>query len=204
MQPTDVLQSEHRVIERVLNCLGRIAASAAATGKLDVVSALQTLDFFRTFADRCHHGKEEQHLFPMLEARGFVRERGPTGVMLHEHEEGRGHIRAMTEAVENYQSGDAQALQRFVGHAQAYVQLLREHIAKEDRCLFPLANEVLTQGDRAALMKSFDHAEHNDMGLHTHEKYLRLADELADRFGVPRAELEPNGFASCCGSHSER
>lgn len=48
----------------------------------------QLLNFFRVFADLCHHGKEEQYLFPALEAAGIPRESGPAGVMLAEHAEG--------------------------------------------------------------------------------------------------------------------
>ena len=93
MKPTEILSGEHRVIEQVLTCLERIAEQCAAEGRLDRTSAEQALEFFRNFADRCHHGKEEVHLFPALEAKGFPRDGGPTGVMLHEHDQGRAHVR---------------------------------------------------------------------------------------------------------------
>ena len=85
MKPTEILSAEHRVIEQVLNCLEKMAAQAEKTGTLDKVSATDAVNFFRTFADQCHHGKEEAHLFPAMEAKGFPRQGGPTGVMLHEH-----------------------------------------------------------------------------------------------------------------------
>src|SRR5262245_60786760 len=100
MKATDILMDEHRVIEQVLNCLEKLADRCEAGETLDNTSASEALPFFRNFADRCHHGKEEGHLFPLLEARGFSRQGGPTGVMLHEHEEGRGLLTAMARAVE--------------------------------------------------------------------------------------------------------
>src|SRR5262245_15379028 len=133
MKATDMLMDEHRVIEQVLDCLEKLADRCASGEKPDSTSALEVFDFFRNFADHCHHGKEEGHLFPLLEARGFSRERGPTGVMLHEHEEGRRLTDAIAAAVERDEPGE------FARHARAYVRLLRDHIGKEDNCLFPMA-----------------------------------------------------------------
>ena len=76
-------------------------------------------------ADRCHHGKEEAHLFPAMEARGFLRSGGPTGVMLDEHEQGRACVRGMADAIDAAAAGDAAAQRRFLDHAAGYVGLLR-------------------------------------------------------------------------------
>jgi len=181
MKPTEILSGEHRVIEQVLTCLERIAQDCASRGQLDRTSAEQALEFFRNFADRCHHGKEETYLFPAMEAKGFPRQGGPTGVMLYEHEQGRAHIRGMADAVAGAAAGEHDAASRFITHAQGYVGLLREHIEKEDHCLFAMANQTLTEEDQQTLLAAFQHVEH-DLG--THEKYLHVADELADRFGV--------------------
>jgi len=204
MKPTQILMNEHRVIAQVLNCLETIAARCLSEGKLDRVAARKALDFFRNFADRCHHGKEEQHLFPAVEARGLPREQGPTGVMLSEHERGRQHIQAMATAVEEVAAGWPEGLQRFADHAQKYVALLRQHIMKEDLCLFPMADDVLTEDDQRALMNAFETVEHDEMGLGVHEDFLDLANELADHLDVPRADVGPTGVLHCCGQHAAR
>jgi hemerythrin-like domain-containing protein len=201
MQPTEVLMSEHRVIEQVLQCLEKMAQRCSDEGRLDELPASQALDFFRTFADRCHHRKEEQHLFPMLEARGFPREHGPTGVMLHEHEQGRHHLWVLGEALKGAAAGDADAVEEFVAHARAYVQLLREHIRKEDHCLFPMAERALSESDRRALLASFTRVEDEKEHAAAHEMYLRLADDLADQFHVPRAQASGPARAGCCSHH---
>ncbi len=59
MKPTDILMSEHRVIEQVLDCLEKILEQCTSENKLDTISAKQAIEFFRGFADHCHHGKEE-------------------------------------------------------------------------------------------------------------------------------------------------
>jgi hemerythrin-like domain-containing protein len=203
MRATAVLKSEHRVIERVLTCLEAIAERAQGTEPLDVASARRALDFFQHFADRCHHGKEERCLFPLMEACGFLREGGPTGVMLHEHETGRQYLRDMAESVERAAAGDRDAVRRFAVQVRAYSRLLREHIFKEDNRLFVMADHVLSSADQEALLRSFGTMETHDMGEGTHERYLRLADELAERYHLPKRAAAGNA-AACghCGCHA--
>jgi hemerythrin-like domain-containing protein len=201
MLPTEILKDEHRVIEQVLNCLERIADDGAVERKLDGYSAQQALDFFQTFADGCHHHKEEAHLFPALEAKGFPPVGGPTAVMRTEHSEGRRHIQAMVPAVEDATQGDSEAVDTFVEHAQAYARLLREHIAKEDNCLFPMANAALSVSEREALAAAFDAVEHPEVKARDHRRCLAIADELAKRFGITRATVS-NGH-SCCDHRAE-
>ena len=203
MKATEILSGEHRIIEQVLDCLEMIASDAADRGRLDQTSAKEALDFFRNFADRCHHGKEETHLFSAMEAKGFPREGGPTGVMLYEHEQGRAHVRGMADAIVQAAAGNREAVALFATHAYGYIGLLREHIEKEDHCLFGMANRTLTEDDQQGLLAAFEHVEHEHVehehvGAGTHEKYLHLADELAERCGVARAGA---GQKRACGCH---
>ncbi len=200
MKPTEILSGEHRIIEQVLDCLEKMGQDCTVRGRLDHTSAEQAVEFFRNFADRCHHGKEETCLFPAMEAKGFPRQGGPTGVMLYEHEQGRAHVRGMADAIEGATAGESEAVSQFVTHARGYVGLLREHIEKEDHCLFTMANQTLTENDQQKLLDAFENVELEHMGLGTHEKFLSVAEELADRFGVTRAA--GNGNRTCCCHHA--
>jgi len=197
MKPTEILSNEHRVIEQVLACLGRLIDESNAAGKLDAALAGEVLDFVRNFADRCHHAKEEDLLFPAMEARGLSPDAGPTAVMRHEHDEGRGHVRAMAEARESAAAGDAAALRRFAVHGRAFIELLRAHIEKEDQILYTMANRVLTDADQRQLLTSFGQVETTKMTPGTHEKYLEVATRLAHRFGV--TAVVRSGACNCCG-----
>jgi hemerythrin-like domain-containing protein len=195
MRSTEILQSEHRVIEQVLSCLEAMADQGLKEGRLDEASTREALDFFQTFADGCHHGKEENCLFPLMEAKGFPRQGGPTGMMLFEHEEGRRHIRAMHATLSAAAAGQDRALRDFARHAHAYVDLLRQHIFKEEQRLFPMADQVFSAQDQANLVERFAHIEHHDMHEGTHEKYLRLANTLAERVRRLRLLHMPGWFA---------
>jgi hemerythrin-like domain-containing protein len=189
MQATDILMNEHRIIEQVLNCLEKILEQCTTKKKLDAESAKQVIDFFRNYADRCHHGKEETQLFPVMQANGFSGGCSPVVVMLREHELGRLYIQGMDAAIEPAAAGDSESLRLFIQHGQSYLQLLREHIHKEDICLFPAANHRLTEKDQQQLLVAFEKDEAEDIKQGTHATYLKIANELADRFGVPRATI---------------
>jgi hemerythrin-like domain-containing protein len=198
MLPTDILMNEHRVIEQVLNCLEKILEQCASENKLDAKSAKQAIEFFRGFADQCHHGKEEKQLFPMMQANGFSGGCSPVVVMLREHELGRLYIQGMAAAIEPAAAGDPESLEWFIQHGRSYLKLLREHIRKEDICLFPAANHRLTEKDQQQLLTAFKKIETEEMGQGTHEACIKIAGELADRFDVPRADVCQHGHDTEC------
>jgi len=184
MRPTKVLMDEHRNIERVLDCLERMTVMAEASGHLDGASAREALVFFRGYADRCHHGKEEDLLFPMMEKRGYPRESGPLAVMLDEHETGRTHIRAMDGAIDGAVKGETESMQSFARHARAYVLMLRDHIQKEDHCLFRMADESLSADDQQELETRFARVDDDLPAEVSPRELLLIADRLVERYGA--------------------
>lgn len=201
MRATEILKNEHRVIETVLDCLEVIVARALTEGKLEADAASQALDFLKAFADGCHHAKEEGFLFPMLERKGFQRDGGPTGVMLHEHAIGREEIAAMAQSLEEAALGRPESLRRFAAHARTYIDLLRQHIFKENQVLFPMADRALTSADQETLLAGFGGHEENSVAPGNHAKYLELADALAKRFSHPGFATTKEPLSSCGACH---
>src|SRR5512147_1720406 len=96
--PSQQLKDEHEGILLMLVILGKACAKLEKQQKVDLNHLEQMVDFFKIFADKCHHGKEEDLLFPEMEKAGIPKERGPIGVMLVEHGKGRDYVRGMNEA----------------------------------------------------------------------------------------------------------
>ena len=189
------------MIEQVLDCLAKIITEAKNRGRLDAKDATDAIQFFRTFADQCHHGKEETHLFPAMEAKGFPTEGGPTGVMRQEHERVRACSRGMSAALVAAAQADPAALERFTKAGSEYINLLRQHIDKEDHCLFSMANQAFTDEDQVELMAAFEKVETEEMGRGTHEKFLALAEALAKKYGVPARTATHAGHGTACCHH---
>lgn len=199
MNPTNILVEEHRVIEQVLSAFDKILIQAIATRKLDAAAARDALDFLHGFADRCHHAKEEAHLFPIMEARGFSGGCSPVTVVQREHELGRLYVEGMLGALDAASKGDPEALQWFTQHGQSYVRMLREHIQKEEFCLFPSANRAFREEDVRDLLEAFEKLESAEQQDGSRERYLALANQLADRFGVARASVAEGVHGCGCG-----
>jgi len=177
--PTDILKHEHQIILLVLDAAEQEVRQIQSTGKVRTEKVDKMLDFFRNFADRCHHAKEEDLLFVKMQERGIPVAGGPIAVMLHEHNEGRQRVKAVAEALPRAASGDASAIASVTDNLSAYVQLLRAHIGKEDNILYPMADRVFTPEDQQALAAEFDRVEAEEMGAGVHERYHQLAHELA-------------------------
>ncbi len=186
MKATDILMSEHRIIEKVLTILETAASRLKAGENVRPGFFLDASEFIRGFADGCHHKKEEGVLFKSLENYGLSPEQGPIAVMLHEHEMGRQLTRGMREAAMRLEAGDASARDAVAANALGYVNLLRGHIAKEDGVLFPLSAKVIPVSQQEQVAEDFERVEHEETGEGVHEKYLGLASALESEMNPQR------------------
>jgi hemerythrin-like domain-containing protein len=175
--PTHVLKEEHALILEALDAIERKVAALEAGAAPDRAYFEKAVQFLRTFADQCHHGKEENLLFKTMVDRGFPRQAGPIAVMLHEHETGRSFIRGIAEGAAAVGT-DPGAAKRIIENGRGYVGLLRAHIDKENHILFPMADNVLSPEDQEHLGHEFERFEEEETGAGVHEAMLKLLDEL--------------------------
>jgi hemerythrin-like domain-containing protein len=175
---TATLRKEHEAILKMLEAAEEVARQLDGNIPVAPETLSGLLEFLRLFADRCHHGKEEDHLFPALELKGLPRIGGPIGVMLFEHEQGRSLIKQMGEASEAFTAGAADAGRRWAVAARSYIDLLRSHIMKENNILFMMADQMLSESEQEALSEAFERVENDKLGPGTHERLHALMDKL--------------------------
>lgn len=156
---TQRLKDEHQLILRMLALLDKNAQLTEQGSFTDYQFYLDGVDFIRNYADRFHHAKEEAVLFEALVANGMPRENSPVAAMLLEHEQGRGYVRAMEEAAAGARDGQSGREAIIAENALAYAILLREHIAKEDDILYPLAERVIPDMLRDGILAGYSAAE---------------------------------------------
>lgn len=164
---SEELRHEHESIKIALSVLDDIATKIQQSENVDVQDLKELVEFVVLFADKNHHGKEEDLYFPSLEEAGIPKDGGPIGVMLAEHEQGRSNIRAMRESVSE-QNAD---LQTFANAAFSYVALMRNHIEKENNILFMMGDRMIPGGIQTELLTKF--REHEEKVL-DEEKYNEL------------------------------
>ena len=148
---TKDLENDHIYILRLTDVMEKITKTDAPdSSDLEAVVYL-----IRNYADGFHHEKEEKILFPALEGKGFSPRQGPVAVMLSEHVQGRNFVKEMAEYTALYKKNDKLALQNVFINMKGYVDLLRNHIAKENNILFRMADRVLSEEDHKTLLDRY-------------------------------------------------
>ncbi len=178
MKATQELKNEHEGIEIMLRILEAVSGKLARDEQIPVDHLDGILEFLSVFVDKCHHGKEEEFLFPALEAAGIQRDGGPIGVMLHEHEQGRTLVSGFKAAAADYATGNKAASIGMRKHVDEYAALMTRHIAKENTVLFPMGDKMLETGKDVELFEAFEQLERERIGVGKHEAFHRLLDRL--------------------------
>ena len=148
--PLRRLVDEHVLIKRLLGLIPKVIENLEVESEEGRQLVLQTVDFIRFYADKYHHAKEEQILFGYFDENSEI-----LNAMHQEHEQARGHVRAVLEALEKR---DKDAI---VEHLSAYRELLIEHIRKEDEILYPWMDRNLSVTQVGELFSRFAEAEDN-------------------------------------------
>ena len=139
--PTESLRKDHFMIEKMMRALN-VTADLLMSGKAIPAQFLdQALDFTRNFTNVCHHGKEEDSLFPALERNGMPREGGPIARMIFEHTVTKQLAEKLEVSAKEYlQSGEREQL---VADIRAYTDHVSQHLTKENFRLFVMADRIL-------------------------------------------------------------
>jgi hemerythrin-like domain-containing protein len=175
---TQDLRIEHKAILYVLKILDRMLESGNREPEAMLRYYGELVDFLKIFADKCHHGKEENYLFTTLVEKGITNEGGPVGVMLMEHAEGRRYIAQMSLSLDSRDIGE------FAAAAVQYRDLLRRHISKENDVLFRMADQIIGEEEQAELFEKFEEHEEKVIGHGVHEKLHARIEQWAMDFGV--------------------
>lgn len=180
--PIETLMNEHRLIEKVLDSLEVFTRSSGREEAADRRTVGEFAEFIREFADRGHHGKEEEILFKALEQGGMPPGTGPVAVMKQEHEIGRGLVRrlaALAGEGDGILSEEETAELRSA--AGDFIHLLRAHIQKEDSILFPMARNMLLAEDYDRVGERFEDFQRDQVA--DRDQALRSkAEQLIRRF----------------------
>lgn len=194
MDPIDFMMNEHQKILQVLACLERLVWRADDSGRVDDVTAGEMIRFFREYADRTHHGKEEDIYFPALDGKGLSEAKTLSGDLVREHVEGRELVAAMEAVLPRAAEGDAGAVDEFARAASQFIFMLRRHIRKEDNFLFPVGDLSLNATEQAAVQRQFEEFDRKSESKIA--ELVVLADRLADAFGVSKDRLHFGESAS--------
>jgi len=164
---------EHRLIERMLSVIKDVLAKIETKHNVDPVFVDIAVDFIRVYADRTHHGKEEDILFRELNKKSLTPEdRQLMTELIEEHVFGRKTTKALVEANTRYRNGDETALADIAANLKTLTEFYPRHIEKEDKKFFPSSRTYFTEEEDQAILAKFWEFDRNMI----HEKYKSLVE----------------------------
>ncbi len=179
MKAIQVLMEEHKYILRMLKVVRGLCLQTFKTKEVYYEGFHNAIDFIRNYADKFHHGKEEDILFEVMSAElGPAIKQGPIFGMLAEHDLGRLFIKTLEEALFAAEKGNEEAKVDIIANAICYTDLLYRHIDKEDNAIFTFADEKLTQQALDEMEESFEKAKGPLKSEETERKYVALLEKL--------------------------
>ncbi|MEW6043881.1 MAG: hemerythrin domain-containing protein [Thermoproteota archaeon] len=174
---TESLRKDHELIEKVVKSMEVTLQLLTEGKKIPESILIPVVDFSKNFTDVCHHGKEEESLFPALEQAGMPKHMGPIAVMLMEHEMTRQIASRMEESAKKYiQTGSSQEL---ISDIQEYIEHMSQHLWKENNRLFVMA-EMRLQGHSEQITKNLVEVEKQKLSSlgKSREDYEKLVLDL--------------------------
>ncbi|OGX19620.1 MAG: cation-binding protein [Omnitrophica WOR_2 bacterium RBG_13_44_8b] len=174
MMPVGPLMIEHRLIERMIRIMQANLETISKEGKVDPAFVDTAVDFIRTYADRCHHGKEEDILFRDLAKKKISDEHQRImQELIEEHKMGRNNVKKLVEAKEKYIQGNKDALIDMVSNMEILVKFYPKHIEKEDKRFFISCMDYFTDDEKDAMLSEMQEFDRNMI----HEKYSKIVEK---------------------------
>jgi len=178
MQTRAPLMIEHRLIERMLSVIKGVLAEIESKHEVDPVFVDIAVDFIKVYADKTHHGKEEDILFRELNNKSMTaKDQQIMKELIEEHVFGRQTTKALIDANTRYRNGDETSLTEIAAKFQILTEFYPKHIEKEDKVFFPSTGNYFTDEEDQAMLAEFWEFDRKMI----HEKYKSLVEGFESR-----------------------
>jgi hemerythrin-like domain-containing protein len=175
MKPIGPLMWEHRLIERMVRLISSELERISDVDEANTGFVMVAVDFFRTYADRTHHGKEESILFSELAKKQLSQEHKKImNELIEEHIHGRRLVSELADAAENYTAGKAKTLKDIQSYLNELITFYPAHIEKEDKHFFYPCLEYLSKQEQDSMLQEFWEFDRKMI----HERYRRVVEEI--------------------------
>jgi hemerythrin-like domain-containing protein len=164
---------EHRLIERMITVMGKELARIKTLQEVNPFLIDTIVDFIQTYADRCHHGKEENILFRELKKKTLSADHKKImDELIEEHILGRKTTGRLVGANRDYVKGTAESLSVIMECMSLLVDFYPRHIEKEDKHFFLPVMSYFSQKEKDSMLEE---GFLFDQGL-IHEKYKEIVN----------------------------
>ena len=156
MKPRGPLMIEHRLIEKMLAVIKDQMSIMRKQNRIDPIFIDAAVDFIRIYADKTHHGKEEDILFRDLAAKKISAEdKAAMQELIEEHKFARKKVAELVQAKDDCLAGRKEALKIVLDSLTTLVEFYPEHIRREDEAFFPDTEKYFTRAEQDAMLQEF-------------------------------------------------
>ncbi|EKO1911618.1 hemerythrin domain-containing protein [Clostridium botulinum] len=182
MNSIELMVNEHKNIKRMLAVIRKYCFKVLKNQQLDYNDFYRIIDFVRNYADKHHHGKEEEYLFNRMieEIKGPTEKLVKHG-MLVEHDLGRLYMQNLEKALKALENGEEEAKIDIIANAVSYTDLLYRHIEKEDDVVYKFAERNLSKESLKKLDEDCKRIEKEAKEKGVQDKYINLIYELEEK-----------------------
>jgi hemerythrin-like domain-containing protein len=178
MKPIGPLMWEHRLIEKMVQTLKTEIGKIGEQHAINIVLIDQAVDFFRTYSDRTHHGKEEEILFRDLAKKILSPDhKRIMDELIDEHVQARKMVGNLVEAKKRYLAGSNKGPAEISDCLSGHVEFYPRHIIKEDKQFFFPCLDYFSREEQDKMLQEFWEFDRRMI----HEKYAKLVEEFLGR-----------------------
>lgn len=183
MESIRIMVEEHENIRRMLKVVRNVCYKVMTKSDYNISDFSRIMEFIRTYADKHHHGKEEDILFETMknELEKLAKSGAITGMYI-EHDMGRLYMANLEKALTRFKSGDDEARLDIIANAISYTDLLDRHIEKENTALYKFAENMLNDNSKSFIEDECKKVEDMAVEAGLQEKYLKVLDELEKKY----------------------
>lgn len=175
MKPIGPLMWEHRLIERFIEILNAEIGKIREQSAINIILIDQAVDFFRTYSDRTHHGKEEEILFRDLAKKNLSPDHERImNELVNEHIQARAMVGGLVAAKGRYIAGSNTGIVEISDCLKGLVEFYPRHIIKEDKHFFFPCLDYFTKAEQDKMLQEFWEFDRQMI----HEKYTKLVEEF--------------------------
>ena len=176
----EILMAEHENIVRFADVMKIKCCNVLEGEVVDTKLFREAIDFVRNYADKHHHGKEEQILFErMLAKLGPVAEKLVKMGMLVEHDLGRLYMTELEAALNRYDENKiTENKLDILTNMTGYIDLIKRHAGKENAVVFSFADRSLTDEDKAYVDQKTKEFEEDKEKSEKRDYYMTWLDKL--------------------------
>lgn len=179
VMPIGPLMTEHRLIERMIELMKKEVERIKKVKGVNSEFIEKAVDFIRTYADRLHHGKEENILFRDLKAKKIEEQHRKTmEELIEEHRWGRETVQELVKANERFKEGDEKAIETITRCLQDLIHFYPQHIEKEDKHFFIPVMNYLDHSEQESMLEEMQEFDRNFI----HEIYKEKVNEIEKKF----------------------